>query len=163
MSETSLSTASKAYEQRWEKLLAENESYYVPEKYQLGIVTDFLESHDIAYTTEGEVFCYPLDVVAVKRETTIAIELKSRNVGKGIEQALRNSDFVDYSYLSVWEEKVTEDLVNRVDELDIGLIGVDQGVRVYSGPVQTPQQLCKREDIFELVDPDVRSDPPLQQ
>ena len=163
MPEMQAPVASEAYEEKWEQLLEQNESYYVPEKYQLGIVTDFLDAHEIEYTTEAEVFCYPLDLVAVKRETTIAIELKSRNVSRGVEQALRNSDYVDYSYLSVWEQKITDDLVDQFDDLPIGLIGVDQGVRVYSGPAKTSQQLCKRESIFQLVDSDVRSDPPVQQ
>ncbi|WP_424016227.1 hypothetical protein ACOZ4N_00220 (plasmid) [Halorientalis pallida] len=162
MSQTPLDSASEAYTRRWAEALENDESYYVPEKYQLGIVTDYLDRHEISYTTEGDIFCYPIDIVAAKRDTTLAIELKSRNVGKGIEQACRNADYVDYSFLSVWESNVTETLIDRVADLDIGLIGVDDRVRIYSPPSKNSQQLCKRSSVFELID-DVRSDPPVQQ
>lgn len=161
MSQTPTDSASEAYTRKWEEALERDDSYYVPEKYQLGIVTDYLDRHDISYATEGEIFCYPIDIVAAKHDTTLSIELKSRNVGKGIEQACRNADYVDYSFLSVWDSDITDTLIDRVTELDIGLIGVDETVRIYSPPSKNSQQLCKRSSVFELIE-DVRGDPPVQ-
>lgn len=155
MSEVNRSTASQAYAEKWEQLLSREETHYVPEKYQLGIVVDYLSQHDITYTTEGEVFCYPIDILGLKRNSTIAIELKSRNIGRGIEQATRNADFVDYSFLSVWNTNVTTDLIDQVSDLNIGLIGVDESVQIYSGPHQTDKQLCSRSSVIEVITDDV--------
>ncbi|WP_458190341.1 hypothetical protein [Haladaptatus sp. NG-WS-4] len=159
MSKTNSTPLSAVYTQKWEESLDQSDSYYVPEKYQLGIVADYLTTHDVTYTTEGEVFCYPIDVLGVKRNSTIAIELKSRNTNRGIEQAQRNSDFVDYSFLSVWDSRVTEQLLNRVMPLDIGLIGIGEAVHVYSSPRKTDKLLCSRENVINVVTDDVRSDP----
>jgi len=163
MSEADSTSELQQYEQRWEDLLAQEGSYYTPEKYQLGLVADFLKQHGVSYTTEGEVFCYPIDVLGVKRGTTIAIELKSRNIKKGIQQAQRNTDFVDYSFLSVWENRATETLLSKVEDLDIGLLAVDDDISVYSGPEKTSQSLCKRSNIIETILNDVRGNPPIQQ
>jgi hypothetical protein len=163
MSKVNEESASRRYAEKWQETLDRDESYYTPEKYQLGIVTEYLSKHDITYTTEGEVFCYPIDILAVKRGSTIAIELKSRNVGSGIEQAQRNTDYVDYSFLSLWDDDITESVLKRVCDLDIGLLGVGETVTVYSGPSQTGQELCKRSSVIETILDDVRGDPPIQQ
>lgn len=163
MSKVNQGSASRRYAEKWQETLDRNGSYYIPEKYQLGIVTEYLAKHDITYTTEGEIFCYPIDILAVKRGSTIAIELKSRNVGTGIEQAQRNTDYVDYSFLSLWDDDVTEGVLKRVRDLNIGLLGVGESVTVYSGPSQIGQELCKRSSVIETILDDVRGDPPVQQ
>ncbi|MFC7070626.1 hypothetical protein ACFQL9_13310 [Halobaculum lipolyticum] len=141
----------------------EDATYYFPEKYQLGILADWLSTNGIAYTTEAEIFSYPIDVLASKYETTVAIELKSRNIGKGIDQALRNSDFVDYSYLSVWEQNVTDTLIQRVEDKQIGLIGIDDTLTVHVVASESPQQLCRKPRVIELIKNNVRGDISVQQ
>lgn len=163
MSNVNQESASRRYAEKWQETLDREQSYYVPEKYQLGIVADYLSKHEISYTTEGEIFCYPIDILAVKRGTTIAIELKSRNIGSGIEQAQRNTDFVDYSFLSLWDDNITDSVLDRIADLNIGLLGIDGSVTVYSGPTKTGQELCKRSSVIETILDDVRGDPPLQQ
>lgn len=160
MNKTSLS---REYALKWQESIDNAESRYVPEKYQLGIVTEFLDANQIRYATEAEVFCYPIDILGYSGDSTIAIELKSGNMRKGIEQALRNSDYVDFSYLSVWEDDVSDGLLNRVEDLPIGLIGVGDSVQVCSWPNVSDKQLCSSSNIIDTVEDNVRGDPPLQQ
>lgn len=141
----------------------EGEDRYVPEKYQLGVVVDWLIRNDIVYTTEGVVFSHPIDVLGTKYGSTVAVELKSRNIGKGIEQARRNCDYVDFSYLSVWEEDVTPTLVDRVEETPVGLLGIADEISLHSPATQTDKELCSRETIRETIDYDVRGHSPVQQ
>lgn len=155
MSEVNWSSASRAYANKWEESLTQDDTHYVPEKYQLGIVANYLSQHDITYVTEAEVFCYSIDILGLKRDSTIAIELKSRNIGRGVEQAKRNADFVDYSFLSIWDRNVTNDLLGRVADLNIGLIGVDELARIYSGPSKTDKQLCSHSSVIEVITDDV--------
>lgn len=163
MSQVNSQSAFRLYAEKWKETFETGTTQYLPEKYQLGIVTAYLADHDVTYTTEADIFCYPIDILAVKRETTIAIELKSRNVGRGIEQAERNADFVDYSFLSIWDDDVTDAILDRVADLDIGLFGIDHDVTCYSGPSQTGKQLCSTDSVIETILDDVRGDPPVQQ
>jgi hypothetical protein len=143
------------YNERWTASHEETDEQYVPEKYQLGIVVDFLDTVGISHRTEQSIFSYPIDVLCVNDRETIAIELKSRNVGKGIQQALRNSDYVDFSFLAVWKKDVTEALLERVSDLPIGLLAVDEDVEIASSPEKTSQQLCRQEKVIDLVIGDV--------
>ncbi|WP_092700599.1 hypothetical protein [Halovenus aranensis] len=163
MSKTNPLSARQQYTKRWQDVLDQEDSYYTPEKYQLGIVADYLKNNQVTYTTEGEIFCYPIDILGVKRGTTIAIELKSRDIKRGVEQAQRNSDFVDYSFLSIWNDRVSDELISEIEDLNIGLIGIEEDVTVYSGPENSGQELCKRSSVIETILDDVRSDTPLQQ
>lgn len=137
--------------------------FYIPEKYQLGILTDYLNTYDFEYTTEGRVFCYPIDVLCARGETTVAIEMKSDKVSRGIEQAWRNTDFVDFSYLAVWEERVTDSLIERVEETPVGLFAVSENVKQVCAPQITGEQLCSRDVVFNLIEDNVRDDTPIQQ
>ncbi|WP_226041312.1 hypothetical protein [Natrinema sp. DC36] len=139
------------------------DDFYIPEKYQLGILTDYLTTHDLEYTTEGRVFCYPIDILCARRETTVAIEMKSDKVSRGIEQAWRNTDFVDFSYLAVWEERVTDSLVERVEETPVGLFSISENVNQVCAPQKTGEQLCSRDIVFNLIEDNVRDDTPIQQ
>lgn len=145
----------KEYTERWAVNREEQEEQYVPEKYQLGIIVDFLQKAGIEYATEKSIFSYPIDVLCVNGDETLAIELKSRNVGKGIEQALRDSDYVDFAFLAVWADNVSDDLVERVSDLPIGLMAVDESVEILSSPSKTPQQLYRKKEVIELVHSDV--------
>lgn len=138
-------------------------NFYIPEKYQLGILTDYLDTHGFDYTTEGRVFCYPIDLLCARRETTIAVEMKSAKVKRGIEQAWRNSDFVDFSYLAVWEERITDSLIKSVEDTPVGLFAVSEGVEQICTPQKTGEQLCSRDNVFTLIRDDVRNDSSLQQ
>jgi len=132
--------------------------FFVPEKYQLGILTDYLDAHGFDYTTEGRVFCYPIDILCARRETTVAIEMKSDKVSRGIEQAWRNSDFVDFSYLAVWEQRITNSLIERVEDTPVGLFAISEDVEQLSLPKKTDEQLCSRGMVFSSIEDHVRND-----
>lgn len=151
------------YTQRWNESVEAGNKQYVPEKYQLGIIADFLKQHNIKFITEGQVFCYPIDILCTKGETTIAIEMKSKNVSRGIEQARRDADFVDYAFLAVWDHQITDELIQSVEDLPIGLMSVGERVNVVSGPSKTAQQLYRSDDIVELVNQDVRNNSSVQE
>ncbi|QOS10420.1 uncharacterized protein HfgLR_01335 [Haloferax gibbonsii] len=141
----------------------ESSKFYVPEKYQLGLLTDYLNSHGFEYVTEGRVFCYPIDILCARQETTVAIEMKSGKLSRGIEQAWRNSDFVDFSYLAVWEDRINESLLEAVSDKPIGLFAVDDEVKQISSPSKTTVQLCSRDAIFSTIRENVRNDTSVQQ
>jgi hypothetical protein len=132
--------------------------FYIPEKYQLGLLTDYLDTHGFDYVTEGRVFCYPIDILCALGETTVAIEMKSGKIDRGVEQAWRNSDFVDFSYLAVWEDRITDSLIESINEKPIGLLAVDEGVEQVCSPEMTGKQLCGRESVISTVREDVRDD-----
>lgn len=160
--ETKAIDSSTSYEELWIEASGKGSDPYFPEKYQLGILAHFLHQQDIHFITEGRVFCYPIDVLAMAGESTIAIELKSRNIGRGIDQARRNSDFVDFSFLSVWEDDISEDLIERVSQSPVGLLGIESSVQIYSTPANTEQQLCSRDSVIDLINDHVRSDGAVQ-
>lgn len=137
--------------------------FYVPEKYQLGLLTDYLNSHGFDYVTEGRIFCYPIDLLCARKETTVAIEMKAGKLSRGVEQAWRNSDFVDFSYLAVWEEQINESLLEAVSDKPVGLLAIDDEVEQISSPSKTPVQLCGRDVIFSTIRKDVRNDTSVQQ
>lgn len=143
------------YNERWEAVHEQQEEKYVPEKYQLGIVVDFLEDLGIRYATEQSIFSYPIDVLCLNGGETMAIELKSRNIGKGIDQALRNSDYVDFSFLAIWSEDISQSLIDRVSDLPIGLIAVNESVHIKSGPDNSGKQLYPNEKVVKLVEGNV--------
>lgn len=128
---------------------------YWSEKYQLGILTDFLRKKGIQYITEASAYSVRMDLACVQRDTTFSIELKSRDFGRGISQAERNCTMVDYSFLSVYEEQVTENLVERVDSLPIGLLSVDNRVKCLSPPDKNKPSNYARSRVRELVLKDV--------
>jgi len=147
-----------------EQLKAEDVGkFYIPEKYQLGVLTDYLDTHGFDYVTEGRVFCYPIDILCARDETTVAIEMKSGKISRGVEQAWRNSDFVDFSYLAVWEEQVTESLLETISDKPIGLFAVDEGIEQVCSPTKTPKQLCSHDKVLTTVRNHVRDDTSVQQ
>lgn len=111
-------------------------SGYWSEKYQLGILAHFLKEKGIRYTTEARLYSIPIDVLGLQRGQTIAIEMKSRDIGRGLKQAERNRSLVDYSFLSVWEEHATETLVERMEGSKIGLLSVGSDVKCLSPPAE---------------------------
>lgn len=137
--------------------------FFIPEKYQLGILTDFLDTNGFEFTSEGRIFCYPIDILCARGETTVAIEMKSSNVGRGVEQAWRNTDFVDFSYLAVWEERVNDSLIERVEDTPVGLFAISEKVKQVSSPRKTAVQLCSQDVVYSSIEDHVRNDPPVQQ
>jgi len=124
---------------------------YWSEKYQLGILTDFLRQKNIQYITEASAYSVRMDLACVKRDTALSIELKSQDFGRGISQAERNCTMVDYSFLSVYDELVTENLIERVDSLPIGLLSVDNRVKCLSPPKRNDPSNYARSRVRELV------------
>ncbi|WP_440009173.1 hypothetical protein [Halomicrococcus sp. SG-WS-1] len=151
------------YTQRWVETLKDQDTQYVPEKYQLGILADYLRNEGYEYATEKRVFSYPIDILAIKDEETVAIEMKSKNVGRGVEQAHRDASLVDHAYLAVWDEQISDSLIESVEELPIGLISVGERAEIVVESGDNPQQLCEKENIIELVINDVRDDTAVQE
>ncbi|ELK55159.1 hypothetical protein D320_06103, partial [Haloferax sp. BAB-2207] len=142
----------------------ENETkQYVPEKYQLGIIADYLQEQNIEFGTEQRIFCYPIDIVGVRNGETYAIEMKSGDLSRGLEQAHRDASFVDYSYLSVWDDRVSESLVEQAENLPIGLMSVGERVEILVEAEKSTQQLCSRENVIKLINGDVRDDASVQK
>jgi hypothetical protein len=89
--------------------------------------------------------------------------MKSGKLQRGVEQALRNSDFVDFSYLAVWEDRINKSLLETVSDEPIGLLAVDDEVKQLSPPTKTGEQLCSRDIIFSTVGENVRNDTSVQR
>lgn len=155
---TSPKTVSESYERRATEYLEPDQEHYIPEKYQLGILNEYLENRGVQYVTEGKVLSYPIDILGVDGTDTIAIEMKSRNLGRGIDQAARDADLVDHSYLAVWDHSVSDTLQNRVEERDIGLMSIGESVSIISEPSVRSQQLLPKDEIVGIVKSDVRDD-----
>ena len=151
------------YTKRWVQSEEQHRNQYIPEKYQLGILADYLRGEDITFTTEARVFSYPIDILGIDGDETIAIEMKARNIGRGIEQARRDADVVDYSYLAVWEHSISTELQEEFEDLSIGLLSVGEDIEVISEADSVAQQLCRRENIVNKVLDDVRDDCPVQE
>lgn len=150
-----LSAIRGGYENRWNVSRSASGARYLPEKYQLGILTHYLDARDFEYSTEAQVFGYPLDILACKRDATIAIEMKSANSKRGFEQARRNAEFVDYSFLSIWDENITENLIQRVQGTEIGLISVSDEVQFISPPKICDKSFYPSDAIRDIVNPNV--------
>jgi len=107
---------------------------YWSEKYQLGILTEFLKQKGIQYSTEATIYSLRVDLVGVQRDRTLAIEMKSKDFQRGIKQAERNQSFVDYSFLSMWEENIPQDAVSQLENSNIGLLSINSNVQCLSSP-----------------------------
>jgi len=129
---------------------------YWPEKYQLGIIKEYLREENIEFETEATLYSIPVDVLGFDGSDTYAIEMKTKDFGRGIRQAQRNTSFVDFSYLAVWEEKATKDLKKRIESLDIGLLSVGVKVKCLSTPLQNDPSDHAREVVIERVADNVR-------
>lgn len=129
---------------------------YWSEKYQLGIVTHYLRERNISYSTEANLYSIPIDIIGTRNNTTYSIELKTRDFKRGINQAERNTSFVDYSYLSVWDEFVTDGLINRVETSPIGLFAVASGVKCLSTPKRNNPSNYAKSKVKERVVGNVR-------
>ena len=151
MSPIDLDMVCDEYEQRWEASIDEGDTYYLPEKYQLGVLLYYFRHHEFHYATEARVLDVPLDILAAKRGTTLAIELKSGNSKRGFVQAQRNATLVDYSFLSVWADNVTDHLTQRVAGTSVGLISVSDRVTFLSPPEQKDKTLCTPRYIHDIL------------
>lgn len=129
---------------------------YWSEKYQLGIITYYLREQNISYSTEVNLYSIPIDIIGTRDNMTYSIELKTRDFKRGINQAERNTSFVDYSYLSVWEEFVTDNLIDRVESSPIGLFAVGSEVKCLSTPKRNNPSNYVKSKVKERVVGNVR-------
>lgn len=135
---------------------------YLSEKYQLGPLRYYLNDEDIDFVIEPVIFSLPIDILGVKKDITYSIELKTKDFKRGIEQATRNTSFVDYSYISVYEQCVTEHLLERIEDSPVGLLSVSDSVEPLFPPERnTPSQHAKSR-VLEVVNNDVRKHNPVQ-
>lgn len=151
------------YTERWIESCENDTKQYIPEKYQLGIIAEHLRENNIEFVTEERVFCYPIDIVGVRNDETFAVEMKSGDISRGLEQAHRDASFVDYSYLAVWDECVNESVINQAENLPIGLMSVGQSVEILVEAVKSAQQLCSRESVIKSINGEIRDDASLQE
>ena len=136
---------------------------YWPEKYQLGFVRKYLHEKEVEFVTEPYLFSIPIDILGVRDGEVFAVELKTKNFKKGIAQADRNRSFADYSYLSVWEKRVTEGLISRIEEKEVGLLSIGERVKCLSPPNKNqPSDHAKIRAMEEVID-NVRKHSPIQQ
>lgn len=129
---------------------------YWSEKYQLGPLLYHFRQNGIEYATEANLYSVPIDVICRKDDVTMAIELKTRDFARGISQAERNASIVDFSYLSVYEENVTEDLIARVNDRDIGLFSVSNQVECLSPPTKNRPSPHAKERVIKYISANVR-------
>ncbi|OIB58043.1 hypothetical protein BBD46_10270 [Natrialba sp. SSL1] len=129
---------------------------YWPEKYQLGIVAEYLEKEGFEFMTESRLYSIPIDILGTNGKETVSVELKTKDFKRGIQQAERNQTLVNYSYLSVWEEYATEDLVSRIEQCDIGLLSVSDQVKCLSTPNKNETSDHATSRINEYILRDVR-------
>ncbi|MDL0126298.1 hypothetical protein PNQ92_12900, partial [Halobacterium salinarum] len=115
-----------------------------------------LEEEGFEFVTESRLYSVPIDILATDGEETVSVELKTKDFKRGIQQAERNQTLVDYSYLSVWEEYVTGDLVDRIDHTGIGLLSVGNHVKCLSTPAKNETSDHATSRINESILPDVR-------
>ena len=119
---------------------------YVSEKYQLGILVDHLEDEGFNYVREGMLYGIPIDIVGHKDSRLYMFECKTKDFKRGISQATRNLDFADRSYLVVWEDRMSDQLIRRVKTQGIGLISVDKEVSIIvEAPDNTPNEFARKE------------------
>lgn len=128
---------------------------YWPEKYQVGIVSHYLYEEGIDFVTEASLYSIPVDILGYDGDDTYAIELKTRDFSRGIRQAERNLLYTDYSYLSVWEENVTENLIERIDDSSVGLLSIAENTECLSLPRRnTPSQHARKRVIEKVLNDD---------
>ncbi|WP_336361809.1 hypothetical protein [Haladaptatus sp. ZSTT2] len=125
---------------------------YISEKYQLGIIVEFLNENKIKFATEQLVYSIPIDIIGYDGTNVISIELKTKDFGRGLAQAERNTAYVDHSYLSVWKSNLTEGLIERVDETSIGLLAIDEDVEVVSTPMKNTPNSYARKKVKNIVE-----------
>lgn len=128
---------------------------YLSEKYQLWILEDYFEQKGYDCAFEVNLYSIPIDIIAKRKPETVAIEMKSQNSKRGIEQAQRNQRFVDKSYLSVWEVNVTDRLIKRAEGLDVGLLSVGDEVKQLSEPTLSDPNPYARERAIKRVENEV--------
>ena len=66
-----------------------------------------------------------IDLVVVKKQTIISIEVKISNWRKALQQAYVNLYSFDYSYVALWHKTVPNVDVNIFKNLGIGILKVD--------------------------------------
>jgi len=125
--------------------------HYKPEKYQIGALKQFFNKKGFEYIFEANMYSIPIDVLCKKGDTVMAIELKSRNSKRGIEQALRNLYFADYSFISVWEDNITSALIERVENEPIGLIAIGHDVKFISPPSKNDVEKYPRNKAEQVI------------
>ena len=87
---------------------------------------------------EAKVRGRTIDVVAVNGEEITAVEVKVRlgEIQRGIEYALHQKNAVDLSYLAIPEELASQKLKETCQNLGIGLLAIDHGIKEMVKPVR---------------------------
>ena len=124
---------------------------YISEKYQLGILLPYLRDQGFEYVTEGSMYGIPVDVIGYLSNEIYTFELKTKDFKRGLSQARRNTDYADYSYLVIWEHRLSKDIQDRTENQGIGLIAVDEDVTEVVEPSQNTPNTYAKEEAKKLV------------
>ncbi len=102
-------------------------------------VEEYLKSRGWKVSREVKVRGRVADIVAVKGEDIALVEVKGSvgDIHGGIEQALHQKRAVNFSYLAIPKERVTDNLINTCKNLGIGLILLNHGVREVVKPARS--------------------------
>lgn len=97
-------------------------------------VSSLVASNAIVEVSEGVFRATLSHLAATTSKEIIAIEAKVSDWRSGLRQAMRYQEYADYSYLAVYEDKISSCLKYSAtfEAMGIGLIGVsNSGVRIY--------------------------------
>lgn len=102
-------------------------------------VEEYLKSRGWKVSREVRVRGRSLDIVAVRGDDIVAVEVKGSvgDIQRGIEQALHQKRAVNFSYLAIPKERLTNDLKNTCKNLGIGLILLNDGVKEVVKPAHS--------------------------
>lgn len=126
---------------------------YISEKYLYMMFQHYLESEPVDYWAEVSVYSIPIDVLAIESGDVLTYEFKTKDFKRGLAQANRNLAFSDYSHLIVWNSRVTDALIERVDETPIGLISVGDDIVQESPPQRNnPNHHAKQHAISQVIE-----------
>ena len=91
-----------------------------------------------------------IDLVTVNKNKTVAIEVKTRNWRKAVQQAYANLYVANYSYVALWHKAA--DRVDRAlcKELGIGILRVDDSSCKLDMRAKTSQLVVKQRHKYVL-------------
>lgn len=115
-------------------------------------VEEYLKSRGWKVSREVKVRGRVADIVAVKGEDIAVVEVKGSvgDIYGGIEQALHQKRAVNFSYLTIPKERVTDNLINTCKNLGIGLILLNDGVKEVVKPARSKSLPSVRTKILEI-------------
>ncbi len=115
-------------------------------------VEEYLRARGWKVLREVKVRGRVADIVAIKNDDMAIVEVKGSagDIHNGIEQALHQKRAVNFSYLAIPKERITNDLKNTCKNLGIGLILLDNSVKEVIKPVRSKALSSVRRQILGI-------------